>query len=71
MTTVVVASGDNLWELAAGRLAVATGRARADVGDTDVGPYWVAVCDQNRATLASGDPGLIFPGETVTLPPVP
>ena len=69
-TTVVVAPGDSLWELAARQLAVATGRARVDVGDADVGPYWVAVCDENRATLASGDPGLIFPGEVVTLPPV-
>jgi hypothetical protein len=67
---VVVAAGDNLWELAARRLADAGGRARADLADAEVAPYWSAVCERNRTTLASGDPDLIFPGEAVTLPRV-
>jgi hypothetical protein len=67
---VVVAPGDDLWELAAGRLAATRGLTRADVGDAEVAPYWVAVCERNRAALASGDPNLIFPGEVVTLPAV-
>ncbi len=69
-TVVIVAPGDNLWELSARRYAAATGRPRADVGDGEVAPYWRAVCEQNRATLASGDPDLIYPGEQVVLPPV-
>lgn len=67
---VVVAPGDSLWELAARQLASASGRARTDVADAEIAPYWVAVCDRNRATLASGDPDLLFPGEVVTMPRV-
>ncbi len=67
---VVVAAGDDLWELAARRLAATRGVTRADVGDAEVAPYWVAVCERNRAALASGDPNLIFPGEVVTFPAV-
>ena len=65
---VVVAPGDDLWALAAGRLAATRGIAPADVADAEIAPYWVAVCERNRAALASGDPNLIFPGEVVTLP---
>jgi hypothetical protein len=66
----VVEPGDNLWALAATRLASATGRTRADVPDDEIARYWTAVCDGNRARLVSGDPSVIFPGEVVTLPPV-
>jgi hypothetical protein len=69
-TTVVVEAGDNLWSLAAAQLAIATGRGRADVPDGEVAPYWVAVCELNRALLLSGDPNVIEPGERVMLPPV-
>ena len=69
-TSVVVRPGDNLWELAAQQLAMTTGRARVDVGDDEVTPYWIAVCEQNRDALASRDPNLIFPGEVVTFPAV-
>jgi nucleoid-associated protein YgaU len=65
---VVVAPGDDLWALAAGRLAATRGIAPADVADAEIAPYWVAGCERNRAALASGDPNLIFPGEVVTLP---
>jgi hypothetical protein len=65
---VVVAPGDDLWALAAGRLAATRGIAPADVADAEIAPYWVAVCERNRGALASGDPNLIFPGEVVTLP---
>jgi len=72
MTTdeVVVLRGDNLWTIAAARLARATARSPADVPDAEIARYWSRVCDANRARLASGDPGLIFPGEHVVLPPV-
>jgi resuscitation-promoting factor RpfA len=68
--TIVLVAGDNLWEVSARHLADVTGRARADVSDAEVAPYWVTVCDRNRATLVSGDPNLVFPGEGVTFPPV-
>jgi hypothetical protein len=67
---VVVAPGDSLWELAARHLAAASARPRAEIDDADVAPYWVRVCDRNRAALVSGDPNLIFPGERVVLPPL-
>jgi hypothetical protein len=66
----LVVAGDSLWELAATHLATSTGRARSDVGDAEVAPYWIRVCDANRARLVSGDPNLIVPGETVVLPPL-
>jgi hypothetical protein len=66
--SVVVSPGDNLWELAAQHLAATTGRARADIGDGELAPYWMAVCEQNRDALASRDPNLIHPGEVVTFP---
>jgi hypothetical protein len=67
---VVVAEGDNLWLLAARHLAAISGRSVDDVPDGDVAPYWVQLCDTNRARLSSGDPDLVFPGERVVLPPV-
>jgi hypothetical protein len=58
-----VAPGDNLWTIAAAHL-------RAHGSPDDVAPYWRQVIAANQATLRSGDPNLIFPGEIVTLPPV-
>jgi nucleoid-associated protein YgaU len=69
-TTVVVSSGDNLWEISASHLAAASARARIEVPDGEIAPYWALVCETNRPTLQSGDPNLIFPGEVVRLPPV-
>ena len=68
--TVVVAPGDNLWELSARHLASTTGRSRVDVGDVEIAPYWVAVCEHNRDALASGDPNVIYAGEVVNFPTV-
>lgn len=64
---VIVAPGDNLWLIARASLTRAFGRRPHD---TDVARYWHALIAQNRSTLRSGDPSLIFPGEIVTLPPV-
>jgi nucleoid-associated protein YgaU len=55
--THVVQAGENLWSIAA-----------SIVGPTDALPYWRALVAQNAATLRSGDPNLIFPGEILTLP---
>jgi len=67
---VVVVDGDNLWTIAAARLARSSGRSPADVPEAEIAQYWIRVCDANRARLASGDPNLIVPGEHVVLPPV-
>jgi hypothetical protein len=63
----VVVAGDNLWRIAASRLAAALGRAPSDA---EIVPYWQRVVEANRATLRSGDPNLIHPGEIVALPPL-
>jgi hypothetical protein len=65
---VVVRAGDNLWLIA--RAALERGSS-ARVDDSEVARYWRTVIAANRATLRSGDPSLVFPGEIVTLPPAP
>ena len=62
----VVRPGDNLWSIARAEVARASGRALPS--DDAVAPYWQRVIAANRATLRSGDPSLIFPGEIVALP---
>jgi nucleoid-associated protein YgaU len=64
----VVVPGDNLWRIAATRLAAALGR---EPSDAEIAPYWQRVIAANRTTLRSGDPDLVFPGELVALPPPP
>ena len=60
-----VQPGDNLWAIARAELANHNGR---EPDDRDTMPYWLRVVAVNRATLRSGDPNLIFPGEIVELP---
>lgn len=58
---------DHFWSIAESHLRQATGR---DVTEDEVCQYWVKVVDANRQSIRSGDPDLIYPLETVTLPPV-
>ena len=61
-----VVAGDNLWTIAAAELARQIGRtAEADVRD-----YWLQVIEANRGRLISGDPNLIYPGESIVCPVV-
>lgn len=61
-----VVAGDNLWTIAAAELSRQTGRtAEADIRD-----YWLQVIDANRSRLLSGDPYLIYPGESILCPPL-
>ncbi len=62
-----VAPGDNLWTIARNHLR---GRGAEADAASDVARYWREVISANRATLRSGDPNLIYPGEIVTLPPI-
>ncbi len=66
-----VRGGDNLWTIARDHLAEVTGRDAGALAEHDVAAYWLEVVATNRATLRSGDPDLIYPGELVRLPPVP
>ncbi len=64
---VVVRPGDNLWTVARAALTPTSARRPTE---TEVARYWHLVIAANRATLRSGNPSLIFPGEIVALPPI-
>ena len=52
-----IAPGEHLWSIAAGHAA-------------DVAPYWRSLVELNRPHLRSGDPDLVYPGESIELPPL-
>ena len=65
-TVHVVEKGDNLWTISATELTEAhNGRKPTNA---QIVPYWRDVIDTNEPNLRSGDPDLIYPNETVTLP---
>jgi hypothetical protein len=35
----------------------------------EVATYWLQVIEANQGRLVSGDPDLIYPGETIVMPP--
>ena len=55
----LVAAGESLWTIAARRVAPGG----------DVAAYWARLVETNRATLRSGNPNLIYPGEAIMVPP--
>lgn len=61
--------GDSLWLVAEHQVAASGPAAAPD--ERAVARYWLALVDANRATLRSGNPGLVYPGEVVVLPQVP
>jgi nucleoid-associated protein YgaU len=65
----VVTAGDNLWRIAERHLAAVTGRPVEAMPLVEVHAYWLRVIEANHTGLRSGDPNLIYPGETLTLPP--
>jgi hypothetical protein len=68
--THTVTRGENLWSIAAGQVATATGKPPTDLAPDDVAPYWLRVVEVNRPRLHSGNPNLVHPGEVVELPPL-
>jgi hypothetical protein len=63
----VVEKGDNLWLIACREVRRALPEATLDI----VTDYWLEVIEANRDLLRSGDPDLIYPGEHITLVPLP
>jgi LysM domain len=64
-----VRPGDHLWAVAEKVLTTAWGRAPTDA---EVTPYWRLLVDANRSGLHDPDnPDLLFPGQTLTVPPPP
>ncbi|MEW6474330.1 MAG: hypothetical protein AB1679_18920 [Actinomycetota bacterium] len=66
--TYVLRATDHLWSVAASQVALHTGKRLADLSSRDIAPYWVRLVDLNRRRLGSGDPDVVYPGETVLLP---
>ena len=65
-----VVPGENLWTIAEADLARQTGRSVDDLRVGEVAVHWVKVVTANRDRVASGDPSLIYPGESILCPPV-
>lgn len=65
---VVVVRGDHLWKISDRHLQSVHG---GEAGTADVTTYWRLVIEENRTSLRSGDPDLIYPGEVIELPRVP
>lgn len=66
MTTHVVRPGDSLWKIAAEHV----GAVRGIGSEGEVAEVWRALVELNAPSLASGDPDLIYPGESIQLPPL-
>jgi hypothetical protein len=66
----VVAEGATLWTIARDELAKASGGGSGEPTNQEVAEYVERVREANRHRLVSGDPDLIYPGETIVLPPV-
>lgn len=67
--THTVERGEHLWQIAEDHLESALER---EASDREIDPYWRAVIDDNRTTLADpDDPSLILAGQVIDLPPVP
>jgi nucleoid-associated protein YgaU len=67
--TWTIAPGDHLWHVAEQTLSDAWGR---EPTDAEVAPYWDALVEHNRATLAvPGNPDLVYPGQIFELPAIP
>jgi hypothetical protein len=64
----VVAPGENLWTIAAARVGARSGRAPDRLTAAEIAPYWLALCDRNRASIRSGNVSLVYPGEVLQLP---
>jgi DNA-binding winged helix-turn-helix (wHTH) protein len=65
--TVVVQSGDNVWDLSAERLDRADGETLTPT-NAEIADHMHLVIDTN--TFPSGNPSLIFPGDTIDFPAI-
>ncbi|HEX5695767.1 MAG TPA: hypothetical protein VFZ15_05240 [Acidimicrobiia bacterium] len=63
--SVVVEPGDHLWKISQSRVEQTLSRAAEP---DEVAGLWREVIDANRQRLRSGDPDLIYPGETILIP---
>ncbi|MEA3217179.1 MAG: resuscitation-promoting factor RpfA [Acidimicrobiia bacterium] len=67
LETRVLGPGDHLWAVAEERVADVLQRPGTD---DEITTYWLRLVQLNRAELADPDnPDLVFPGQTIRLPP--
>jgi hypothetical protein len=67
LETRVLGPGDHLWAVAEDRVADVLQRPGTD---DQITTYWLRLVQLNRAELADpGNPDLVFPGQTIRLPP--
>lgn len=59
-----VVHGEHLWSIAIDHLA----QDQSDPTTSEIASYWRRLVDENRPSLSSGDPNLIFPGEVLIMP---
>jgi nucleoid-associated protein YgaU len=65
-TSVMVKRGDHLWKISQRHLEQVLARP---TGANEVDPFWRSVIEANQPRLRSGDADLIYPGETIVIPP--
>ena len=63
----IVRDDDNLWSIAVAHLETS---GISNPTESIVAAYWMEILSANLGSIGSGDPDLIFPGETVALPPI-
>jgi nucleoid-associated protein YgaU len=61
----VVVPGDNLWRVAAAQVEAV---GPSETTERMIATYWRQLIEANIASLRSGDPNLIYPGEILALP---
>lgn len=64
----VVRRGDSFWGIAAHQLATRQSVPVEQVSEAEITRYWRALIELNASSIISGDPNLIFPGESLQLP---
>lgn len=60
-----VVAGENLWLIAEAHLGMASD---SQPDNSTIANYWSRLIEANRAAIRSGNPDLIFPGESLILP---
>ena len=66
-STHEVRAGEHFWSIATDTLLERLGQTPTS---RQVATYWRALIASNRASIVSGDPDVIHPGELLTLPPL-
>jgi hypothetical protein len=69
-TTTTIQPTTTTGTIARDELAKASGGGSGEPTNQEVAEYVERVREANRHRLVSGDPDLIYPGETIVLPPV-